>query len=172
MMQSSANEALKANNVDLGSRIGRICSLIGSNSFSTACRAALRRLNPHKAPSLVFYRFAVYHLPKTWEARKADWMTLTAGIATMSPSIHRPGQGLGQVLGLTGYSEARLERLLSAEGDTRRILFLRAVRFLAAKSAPFDWKDGALFLLLRDREKQERLHARIAQDYYRYLQMD
>jgi len=172
MLQFPANETLKANDMDLGSRIGRISSLISSDSFSTAHRAALRRLNPHDAPPLLFYRFAVYHLPETWEAQKADWIALTAGMATMSPSVHRHDQGLGRVLGLAEYSEARLERLLSAEGDTRRTLFLRAVRFLANKSAPFDWKDGALFLLIRDRKKRESLHARIAQEYYRYLQKD
>ena len=56
-------------------------------------------------------------------------------MAVMAPSIHRPDRGLGKALAEAGYSEARLERLLASEGDTRRSLLIRAARFLASKSA-------------------------------------
>ncbi len=84
----------------------------------------------------------------------------------MSPNAHNIGVGLGKALGLEGYSEARLERLLLSKDDVRRILFLRAVRFLAAKSKPFNWLDGARFLLVRDAGKKEALNLRIARDFY------
>lgn len=152
---------------NLASLIGRIAGKIGSDGFSTGHRASLRRMSPGQAPPLSFYRFAFNYLPQHWEYAADDWITITAGIAIMSPNAHNISMGLGRVLGAEGYSEARLERLLLSEGDVRRVLFLRAIRFLAAKSKPFNWLDGARFLLVRDADKKEALNLNIARDFYR-----
>ena len=84
----------------------------------------------------------------------------------MAPHAHRPDQPFGQVLGEAGYSEARLERLLASSGNTRRLLLLRAARFLAARTLPCNWCDGARLLLTRDPEKREAVHRGIAKDFY------
>ncbi len=150
----------------LAHTMAHIAGTLGSEHFPTGERAALRRMSPGQPPPLYFYRFALRHLPENWEHNEPDWVTLTAGIALMAPHAHQPGRGLGTALGEAGYSEGRLERLLQSEGDTRRILFLRAVRFLAAKAQPFDWLGSAQLLLTRDPEKQEAVHRRIARDFY------
>jgi len=150
----------------LARAIAHVAGTLSSEHFPTGERAALKRMTPGQPPPLYFYRFALRHLPETWERDEADWITLIAGIALMVPHAHRPGTGLGTVLGEGGYSEGRLERLLQSEGDTRRTLLLRAVRFLAAKAQPFDWQDAARLLLTRDPEKRERVHRHIARDFY------
>ena len=151
---------------DLGHTIGHIAGILGSDHFATGERAALRRMNPGQSPPLYFYRFALRHLPERWETAEADWIALTAGIAIMAPHAHRPGHGLGVALGEAGYSEGRLERLLQSQGNTRRTLFLRAVRFLAAKAQPFNWLDAARLLLTRDEHKRENVHQHLARDFY------
>lgn len=156
----------------LGSLIARIAAALGSENFPTGDLAKLRRMNPasEQPLPLAFYRFALRYLPQGWDRpeTRRDWVTLVSGIAILSPGAHNANQGLGKTLAETGYSEARLERLLSSSGMTRRILFLRAVRFLRVKGAPFDWRDAAHLLLTHDPEKLEDLHRRIAGDFYRY----
>lgn len=151
---------------NLGTTIGRIAGVLASNEFSTGSRAALRRMSPGYPPPLVFYQFAFRYGPETWTQNQDDWMTIVAGMALMSPQAHSPQRGLGAALAENGYSETRLERLLLSRGDVRRILFLRAIRFLAAKSTPFNWNQGALFLLTKNEAKREALHLRIARDFY------
>lgn len=161
--------ALPAPDFRLPSVIGRIAQVISSDRFPTGDRAALRRMTPGQPLPLVFYRFALQHLPEGWdhsEERVLDWVTLVAGIALMSPNAHRGDRPLGKVLAETGYSEARLERLLAAEGNVRRILLLRAARFLAAKGSPCNWVDAAQLLLTRDPQKREQVNRRVARDFY------
>ncbi len=155
----------------MSSTIGRIAGVLASSGFPTADRAALRRISPDQPLPLTFYRFGVRYLPQGWDlstARLRDWATIVAGIAIMSPNAHRPNLGLGRALAEAGLSEARLERLLQSEGSIRRTLLLRAARFLAAKNQPCDWTDGAWFLLTpeHDIERRERIHRRIARDFY------
>ncbi len=152
----------------LSSQIGRIAGVLASEHFPTGDRAALRRMGPGQQPPLIFYRFALHHLPHGWERNLADWMTLVAGIALMSPQAHRPDQPLGRALAEGDYAELRLERLLAARGYTRRALLLRAARFLAAKRRPFSWTEAAWLLLTSDRDepRRERLHRKIANDFY------
>lgn len=155
---------------NLASSIAHIAGVISHSEFPTGDRAALKRMIPGQSPPLEFYRFALRHLPRNWEAHLADWMALVAGMALMAPHVHRPNRSLGQALAEENYSEARLERLLSADEDIRRVLFLRAVRFLASKGAPFNWVDAAQFLLTREEDKREVLHRRIAWDFYRTVE--
>lgn len=151
--------------------IGRIAGTISSTGFPTGERATLRRMTPDQPLPLAFYRFALRYLPPGWDRslkEQRDWATLVAAIAVMSPSAHRPDQGLGATLGKSGFSEARLERLLQSTGDTRRSLLLRAARFMAAKNMACNWVDGAWFLLTPDAnmEARERVIRKIARDFY------
>lgn len=156
----------------LASTVGHIAAVITNERFPTAYRAALRRLTPGGALPLVFSRFAVQHLPTDWERHRDDWASLLAGMAIMAPTAHNPSRGLGRALAEANYSEHRLERLLSAQGDTRRTLMLRAARFLAAKGMPFNWADAAALLLTLDDDKRERLHQRIARDFFSHQPAD
>ncbi len=156
----------------LAAAIGRAAGIICSDGLPTGDRAKLRRMAPGQPLPLVFTRFALAHLPESWERHPDDWAALLAGIAIMAPRAHRPGHGLGRALAESGYSEARLERLLDANGETRRTLLLRAVRFLTAKSAPFDWHDAAQLLLTRDEAKRDRINQRIARDFFSNLKSE
>lgn len=156
----------------LAAAVGRAAGIICSDGFPTGDRAKLRRMAPGQPLPLVFTRFALAHLPESWERQPKDWAVLLAGIAIMAPHAHRPGYGLGRALADAGYSEARLERLLDTDGETRRTLFLRAVRLLAAKAAPFDWHDAAQLLLARDEVKRDRIKQRIARDFFSNLKSE
>lgn len=159
---------------DRATTIGRIAGVISADGFPTGQRAALRRISLDQPLPLPFFRFALRYLPQDWDRTAdtiKDWTTIVAGIALMSPTAHRPDLRLGTALGEKGYSEARLERLLGSEGDTRRILLLRVARFLAAKASACNWLDCVLLLQLsRDSDGRENLHRRIAADFYRAVE--
>jgi len=148
--------------------ITRMAAVICSSRFPTGDRAALRRMVPGHPVPLTFYRFAFSYCPENWQSYREEWISIVAGMALMNPNAHDPHMGLGSALAKTNYSEARLERLLDSNGAVRRLLFLRTVRFLAAKLQPFNWVEGARFLLTSDAEKREALNARIARDFYNY----
>ena len=148
--------------------IGRIATLMKSGGVSPGDRAALRRLQPGQAPPLIWYRFAVLAGLDSL-GLSADWVTIVAGIALMSPDAHTAVRGLGEALATAGYSELRLERLLVSEGPTQRLLLLRAARFLAAHHTAINWNQPAGLLLARDADKREALCDTIASDFYRHL---
>ncbi|HQD79736.1 MAG TPA: type I-E CRISPR-associated protein Cse2/CasB [Bacillota bacterium] len=160
-------QAVQAPEGTLEQQVGRIAGILSSERFPTGERAALRRMNPGHPLPLSFYRFAFSYLPPGWEKAIDDWTTLVAGIALMSPNAYSPQVGFGAALADAEYSESRLERLLAAEYEVRRTLFLRAIRFLAAKSKPFNWAEGARFLLTESKSKREMLNLSIARDFYR-----
>ncbi|WP_177419037.1 type I-E CRISPR-associated protein Cse2/CasB [endosymbiont of Lamellibrachia barhami] len=166
-MQNTQPERAEHRSNPLASIIGSISGLIASEHFPNGDRAALKRMNPKKEPPLSFYRFAFRHLPQNWQGQRKAWQAILTGMALMSPHIHNLKQPLGKVLAEEHFSEARLERLLAAEGETRRTLTLRAVRFLAAKKRPVNWVDVAGLLLTSDAERREKLHLCIAGDYYK-----
>jgi CRISPR system Cascade subunit CasB len=146
--------------------IARIAGMLSGERFPTGTRAALKRFSPGEHVPIEFYSFAYRYLPDGWEKSMDAWATIVAGIAMMSPNAHNPQVRYGQALAEKRYSEARLERLLQAEGQVQRILFLRSIRFLTQKSASFNWTDGASFILTQNRDKRESLNSRIARDYY------
>lgn len=153
----------------LATVVGRLAALVGSDGLPTGERAALRRMVPGQPSPLAFHRVAIRMLPEGWERHEEDWIAIVAGIALMSPGAHRPDAGTGAALADAGFSEARLERLLSAQGQVRRLLLLRAARFLAARGGACDWAEAAALLLTRDPERRETLHRQIARDFYRTL---
>lgn len=152
----------------LATEIGHITGVIASDNFPTSDRAILKRMDLNRMPPLAFYRFAFRHLPDNWQAERRTWQTLLTGMALMSPRIHRPDLPLGKALAENRYSEARLERLLSAEGELLLTLCLRAVRFLASKKLAVNWLDIANLLLSRAAEKQEAVRMRIAGEFYKH----
>lgn len=153
----------------LPSTIARIDGVLSSEQYSTGDRAALRRMAPGQPIPLAFYRFALGFLADEWDRdadTKANWAAIVAGMAVMSPGAHRVDWPLGRALAEAYYSETRLERLLSAEGDTARALVLRTARFLAAKGTPCNWVDLACLLLTQQDEKRDNLTLRVARAFY------
>jgi CRISPR system Cascade subunit CasB len=167
-VQQQDNRTTAANE-PLAKIIGHLAGVIDSKHFPTGERAALKRLLPGKVPSLTFYRFAYRHLPEGWESRMPEWITIVSGIALMCPHPHRPDCPAGRALAAAGFSEARLERLLSAKDEVLYRLLLRAARLLAAKGESIDWTQFAwLILVARDSDKREAVRLRIARDYFNY----
>jgi CRISPR system Cascade subunit CasB len=156
---------------DLSSRIGQIASLMAREHYPAADRAALRRYSPGQPLPLAFYRLWLRHLgiePPSGNSA-ADWALITWGLATSGGASHQRNRSLGRCLAETGYSEARLERLLAAsDEDMRQALVASLVRFVSAKGAGFDWVQLAQLVLTQDVDSRERLHQRIASDYYRH----
>jgi CRISPR system Cascade subunit CasB len=168
-MQNNQPNTVAEESESLAAIIGRISGLIASEHFPNGDRAVLKRMDPKQEPPLSFYRFALRRLPENWQDQPRAWQAILSGMALMSPHIHRPDRPLGKVLAEEHFSEARLERLLAADSETQRTLTLRAIRFLAAKNQPVDWTHIAGLLLTKDAEKREKLHLRIASDYYKNL---
>ncbi len=148
--------------------IAPLAAFLGSAGLSNGDRATLRRMHFNQQPPLGFYKLALTRLPPGWDAGQLqrDWMVIVAGMCIMYPNIHRDDQPVGVELARAHYAEARLERLLAANGDTRRTLVLRLTRFLASRHSACDWNDVAGLLLIRDPDKLERLHRRIASHFY------
>lgn len=155
----------------LASDIARLAGLIGSPHYPGGDRAALRRWAPGQPVPLAFYKLWLRHLDSELPAPQQTeaWMTLAWGLATAGADAHLPRHPFGQALAVAGFSEGRLERLLSAPDDVRPDLFMSAVRFLAARHERFDWCDAAQFLLTVDGDKRESLHRRIAAAFFRHL---
>lgn len=148
--------------------IAQLAGFLGSAGLSNGDRVTLRRMHFNQQPPLGFYKLALARLPAGWDAgqMQRDWMVVVSGMCLMYPNIHRGDQPLGVELARAHYAEARLERLLAADGDTRRTLVLRLVRFLASRHTACDWNDVAGLLLTRDQDKLERLQRRIAGHFY------
>jgi CRISPR system Cascade subunit CasB len=152
----------------LGSLIARIARVIGEDRFPNGERASLKRLAAHESPGLTFFRFWPRYVGADAppDAQVADWAAILFGIALMGRNAHAPHRRLGAALADSQYSEGRLERLLAADDqDTRRVLFVRTVRFLAAKGESCNWVEAAAWLLSSD-EKRDAAARRIARDYY------
>jgi CRISPR system Cascade subunit CasB len=164
------SDGISPSPVELSPTVAHFASTIQAEHYPTGDRAALRRWTPGQAAPLAFYRLWLCHiggeLPA--ESQTVAWMAV-AWCAAVLPGGHVPKRSLGQALAESGFSEERLERLLSAPEDKRLELLLGTVRFLAAKGEGFDLVDAARFLLTSDPEKRESIHRRIAEGYYRHL---
>lgn len=150
------------------SLVGRIVAIIGADHFPTGERAALKRLPPNEPPGLAFYRFWPRYVRAETpsDTQALDWALALSGIALMGSNAHRPGRRLGAALAQTGYSEMRIERLLGTDDAAmRRVLFMRALRYLAAKGEPIDWVEAARWLLSAQEQREARSR-RIARDYF------
>lgn len=153
----------------LASVVASMAGILGQPHYPPGDRAALRRWAPGRPIPLAFYRLWLRHLGDELppDSRISAWMALACGLALAGPESHRKGRPLGQALSESGFSEARLERLLGAPDDLRLDLFLSMVRFLAAKSESFDWTDAAALLLASNPDTREQTHRRIAESFYR-----
>lgn len=152
----------------LAQTIGRISALLKGGVVSPGDRAALRRMQPGQPPPLTWYQFAVVAGLDSPDSQP-EWVAIVAGMALMSPEAHVPGRGFGTALATAGYSELRLERLLASEGQTQRLLVLRAARFLAAHRTGANWVQPAALLLTRDHDRREGMRNQVATDFFRQL---
>ena len=149
--------------------------------------AELRRMNPDEPDAAVFWRLmAQYNLLNSSEAMERKWALIIHGIALTTPAssseanrstAHNGQMPVGRALFLGGepqratgfYSEARLNRLLTADGPMLRTLLARLFRMLTASRVSFNWREMAQFILNEgyDEDAAEQSRRRIAREYYR-----
>lgn len=167
----SVQAAVQSQEPSLASAVARLAAVIAKPHYPAGDRAALRRWTPGQATPLAFYRLWLRHadgdLPS--EDQTQAWLTLAWCVATLGENAHIPTRRLGQSLAESGFSEGRLERLLSAPDSVRSELLMSAVRFLAAKGECFDLVEAACFLLTTDEARREGINRSIAEAFYRHL---
>ena len=149
--------------------------------------AELRRMDPDAPDAATFWRLMAQHdLLSTSEIAERKWALMIHGIALMTPAnsggenpqtAHDGYMPVGRALFLGGesrrdsgfYSEARLNRLLTAGGPMLRTLLPRMFRMLASSGVTFNWREMAQFILNEgyDDNLAEGSRRRIAREYYR-----
>ena len=147
--------------------------------------AELRRMDPEAPDKAVFWRLMASQGLLGNPDLERKWALILHGIALMTPrtageggarSAHNGYNPVGRALFLGGddlrengfYSEARLNRLLTARAPMLQILLARMFRMLAAAGVSFNWREMAQFILIDgyDEEAGEQARRRIARDYY------
>lgn len=170
MLSGPEAGVVQTERASLASTIGKLSAILASESFPSSERAAIKRLAVNEPLPLAFYRFWVARVAREFppDRQAQDWAVILSGLA-LTRGKHDPKSSYGAALASARYSEARFERLLSApDAGVRRILFARAVRFLAAKGVPFDWIAPAAWLLASD-DHRDAAARRIARDYFHAL---
>ncbi len=151
---------------------------IARDNFPRGDRAGLRRMDPDKPDPAVFWRLlAEGGLLDHGETVESKWALVLHGIALMTPtnagngaarSAHDGYMPVGRALFSNGYSETRLNRLLTSREAMLRTLLARMFRTLASGGASFNWREMSQFILSdgHDEEEAERARRRIARAYY------
>lgn len=149
-----------------------LAALLASGGISNGERAALKRMALDGPAPLALHRLLLAHVDDTWQGERwlVDWRTVVCALAIQRDGGFNPATPFGQALAEARFAESRLERLLSASGDTLRALALRAARQVAAKGIACDWRTFAELLFTRDSDYRERTNTCIARDFYRTLQ--
>jgi hypothetical protein len=145
--------------------------------------AALRRLDPEHPSEGAFFRLLARAVPDHLLGRSNGeagapgsrldmiqrWALVAAIMAQRPDALHR-GR-LGQSLKAIGYSEQRLDMLLTARGFTFRDLARRAARRLARSDGGVPHRELGRLVLLDSRDEYdaeaEELRIRIAMDFQR-----
>lgn len=149
-----------------------LAALLASGGMSNGERAALKRMALDGPVPLALHRLLLAQVDDAWQGERwlADWRAVVCALAIQRDGGFNPATPLGQALADARFAESRLERLLSASGDTLRALALRAARQVASKGIACDWRTFADLLFTHDSEYRERINTRIARDFYRTLQ--
>ena len=97
---------------------------LGDPHFPNGERAALKRMALDGAAPLALHRLLLRHVDEAWQGERwlPDWRLLVCALAIQRDGGFDPARPLGQALAEARYAESRLERLLSADGDTLRAL--------------------------------------------------
>jgi hypothetical protein len=143
----------------------RLQAFLASDGASPGMLAALRRADP-AAPDFLALKVV---LPLCREQASAQeisrWVAVAKAFALTGPRRHAEDQPLGAALAAAGYSELRLEQLLSAPADVRDALVWGMCRRLAAHRCAVNFIDLAALLVTRESARLLALNLRIAQAY-------
>ena len=158
---------------------------LARENFPRGDLAELRRMKPDKLDKAVFWKLMAEQNLLGNPSREGKWALILNGIALMTPrnpthlqgSAHDGRNYVGTALFLGGdsqrergfFSEARLNRLLTARGAMLRTLLTRMFRMLSSVDVAFNWWEMAHFILVADSNEKaaEEARRRIARAYYR-----
>ena len=166
--RSSASQPT-ASHMDIGKQIVRLAGYISGLDPGPA--ASLRRDPLAGSGSAAFWDLIAKNDISAGRQYLERWATVVQSMAILTPkgrartkrSAHDAATPMGAALHRAEFSELRLARLLSAKGEMRRDLIVRACRRLAASEAVgFDVRTLARFVLFDD----ERHGQHIARHYY------
>lgn len=149
--------------------IPQLMRIVHADHFPSGDRGALKRMVPQGPAPLAFERLMLRHIAHGSHdgSYRAMWRTVVAALALQrGAEAFSPATRFGAALQQAGYSEARLERLLAADGEALHTLALRAARLLAAKRIACDWREFAELLFACTSAARERINTRTARAYY------
>lgn len=148
-----------------------LAALLASGGISNGERAALKRMALDGPAPLALHRLLLAQVDDAWQGERwlPDWRAVVCALAIQRDGGFNPTTPFGQALAEARFAESRLERLLSASGDTLRALALRAARQVAAKGIACDWRTFADLLFTRSPDIRESINTNIARDFYRAL---
>jgi CRISPR type I-E-associated protein CasB/Cse2 len=152
-----------------------VAARIGRPEYPPGNLAQLRRLEPGQPEGSAYWRLVADHLPEAFDNCGLGWAFAATlrGMALAAP-FHRLERGerrsMGQALAEMDVSDARLLRLLRADGDALPRELRRLARLVQAKGdkARFDWTE-AMWLLWTAGRGGEGNRRKIAKEYYRVL---
>lgn len=149
--------------------IPRLAALIHSGALSNGDRAQLRRVPLTGPLPMVFHRFVIKEIPEAFQGPRYElaWRTLLPALAQHRKNPHNPETPFGRALANAGFSERRLEAMLSAEGRALSVLVARASRRLATDGRTCHWGDIARLIIPTSDRGQAAARDRIARAFFR-----
>jgi CRISPR system Cascade subunit CasB len=128
--------------------------------------AELRRLDPDQPAAPAFFRILARVAPEAGVETMRRYANLLRILALKPEALS--GDRLGAVMAEAGLSESRVQRLLTAHGETMRDQ-LRLIARRLANSGNLPWRGFADLLLTKDDKQAENKRLIIARDYWRAL---
>lgn len=148
--------------------IDRICRDMTGDGFPPGDLASLRRLRADALDPLTLWRNLVrWGVDPRGDAEVAGWADTLALLAS-APEVHQRGRHLGQALAEAGVSEARLLRLLRAEGDAFAAQARSVLHLLASSGESADLSFLAELRFALSPQRREHICRNIASNYYRH----
>lgn len=141
-------------------------------NHSPSVRAQVRRLEGNRqSADAVFWQLATrldlfdVRRPEIPPEEEAAWRAILAGLAYLG-EFHDAKTTFGSALRRAGYSETRLDRLLTATGSTLEVEIVGAARFLASKRQRADWSGAAALVLGEFRGRADDVRRKIARSFF------
>lgn len=165
--------------VRFAGEMARVDSEPHRSRLSRGDMANLRRMDLDDLDPVVVRMMASQESLAEWITNDViyrKWGLILHGIALMTPraaagggSAHDGNTPVGRALHQMGYSESRLNRLLTAREEMLHTLLSRMFRMTAANDQKFSWSEMARFIRNSDYNEisAEQGRRRIASYYYR-----
>ena len=180
--QSAESQSWGGIAVRFAGQMARVNADQYSGSLTKGDLANLRRMSLDDPDPVAIRLMTSEDTLAAWVTNDAifrKWVLVLHGLALMTPkssgngsiSAHDGGTPVGRALFQAGYSETRLNRLLTAREGMLHTLLSRMFRMMAAADQRFSWREMARFIRNSDFDEiqAEQRRRRIASNYYRAM---